>query len=54
MDKKEFETIRDLLTLLLIKSGVSYEAIGEVTGSSTKTIQNKFPIGKVARKRENV
>lgn len=54
MDKAEFETIRDLLILLLVKSGVSYEAIAEATGSSSKTIQNKFPVSKVARKRENV
>jgi DNA-binding NarL/FixJ family response regulator len=54
MEKEEFETVRDLLILLLLKSGVSYEAIAEVTGSNVKTIQNRFPIGSITRKRENV
>lgn len=54
MEKQEFETLRDLLVLLLLKSGVSYEAIANVTGSNVKTIQNKFPISGIARKRENV
>jgi len=53
MEKKEFETLRDLLTLLLLRSGVSYEAIAEVVDSNAKTLQNRFPISKVTRKREN-
>jgi DNA-binding NarL/FixJ family response regulator len=53
LEKQEFETLRDLIILLLVKSGVSYEAIAEVTDSSAKTIQNRFPLAKVVRKREN-
>lgn len=46
--------MRDLLILSLIKSGVSYEAIAAVTDMNTKTLQNKFPLKTIARKRENV
>ena len=54
MEEDQFRIIQDLLILLLIKSGVSYEAIAEVTHVNVKTIQNRFPIGTVMRKRENV
>ena len=49
MAKDELETIRDLLILLLLKSNVSYEVISEVTGTKTKTLKNRFPIGKIIR-----
>jgi hypothetical protein len=54
MEKKEFEMLRDLMILLLIKSGVSYEAIASVTGTNVKTVQNRFPLKSITRKRENV
>jgi hypothetical protein len=53
MEKQNNEIIRDLLILIALKSGVSYEAIAEVTHSSPKTVANRFPIKKVIRKREN-
>ena len=53
MEKKEFETLRDLMILLLLKSGVSYEVIASVTDSNVKTLQNKFPLKNITRKREN-
>jgi DNA-binding CsgD family transcriptional regulator len=46
------ETLRDLLVLLLLKSGVSYESIADVTGLSAKTLRNRFPIGKIIRGEE--
>jgi len=54
MERKEFEMLRDLLILLLLKSGVSYESIAYVTDSNVKTIQNRFPLKSITRKRENV
>jgi hypothetical protein len=53
VEKKEFETIRDLLILLNLKSGVSYESLAEVTELNTKYLQNKFPMSRVSRKKEN-
>jgi len=52
MEKEELETLRDLLVLLLLKSGVSYEAIAEVIKTNPKTLKNKFPLGKLVRKEE--
>lgn len=52
MDEKQLEGIQDLLVLLLLKSGVSYEAIAEVRGVNAKTLRNRFPIGKIVRKDE--
>jgi hypothetical protein len=52
MEKDEFETLRNLLVLLLLKSGVSYEAIADSTGDSPKTLRNKFPLGKIVRREE--
>ena len=52
VEKEEFETIRDLLVLLLLKSGVSYESIADVTGDNPKTLRNRFPITKLVRKGE--
>jgi len=54
MQEEEFNTLKDMMTLLLLKSGVSYEAIAEATGSNVKTLQNRFPMSKINRKRENV
>ena len=52
MDKEQFETVRDLLVLLLLKSGVSHEAIAEVIQTNPKTLRNRFPMGKLVRKEE--
>jgi len=52
MEKNEFITIRDLLVLLLLKSGVSYEAIAKVTGENPKTLRNNFPLSKLVRREE--
>jgi len=52
MDKEQFETLRDLVILMLLKSGVSHEAIAEVVGGNSKTLRNRFPIGKLVRKEE--
>ncbi|MDV3278689.1 MAG: hypothetical protein LYZ69_09555 [Nitrososphaerales archaeon] len=54
MEQEQYETLRDLLILLLIKSGVSHEAIANVTGLNVKTIQNRFPLKGMTRRRENV
>lgn len=54
MNDDEFATLRDLMILLLLKSGVSYEAIAKVTQSNVKTLQNTFPLKTINRKRENV
>lgn len=53
LEKEDSAVLRDLLILLLLKSGVSYEAIGEVIHSNPKTIANRFPLSKIVRKREN-
>jgi hypothetical protein len=52
MEQAQFETLQDLLVLLLLKSGVSYEAIADVVGGTPKTLKNRFPIGKIVRKEE--
>lgn len=52
MEKEQFETLRDLLTLLLLKSGVSYESIADATGDSPKTLRNRFPLSNLVRKGE--
>ncbi len=48
----QLEILNDLLVLLLLKSGVSYEAIAEVTRSNPKTLRNRFSISKLVRKEE--
>ncbi|MHB8566455.1 MAG: hypothetical protein ACYC7D_10005 [Nitrososphaerales archaeon] len=52
MEKDQFETLRDLTILLLLKNGVSYDSIANVTGISSKTLRNRFPIGKVMRRED--
>jgi DNA-binding NarL/FixJ family response regulator len=52
MEKEQFETVRDLLVLLLLKSGISHEAIAEVIGTNPKTLKNRFPMGKLVRREE--
>ena len=52
MEKEQFETLRDLMVLLLLKSGVSYDAIADIIGGTPKTLKNRFPIGKIMRKEE--
>ena len=49
MEKKQFETIRDLLIILLIKSGVKYEAIAEATDLDLKYLKNAYPLTKISR-----
>jgi hypothetical protein len=53
MEKQDDTVVRDLLILLALKAGVSYEAIAEVTHSNPKTVANRFPMSKITRKREN-
>jgi hypothetical protein len=52
VDKKQYETIRDLLIVLLLKSGVKHEAIAEVTDLDLKYLKNKYPLSKIVRSKE--
>jgi len=45
--------LRDLLILLLLKSGISYEVIADVIRTNEKTLRNRFPLNKIIRKAEN-
>jgi len=49
MDKDQFEMIRDLMIILLIKNGVKYEAIAEATDLDLKYLKNKYPLSKISR-----
>ncbi len=49
MDEEKFETIRDLLIILLLKSGVKHEAVAEATHLDLKYLKNKFPLSKISR-----
>jgi len=40
---KELESIKNLLIISLLKSGVKAEAIENATGIKAKTIKNRFP-----------
>ncbi len=40
---KELESIKNLLIISLLKSGVKAEAIENATGINAKTIKNRFP-----------
>jgi hypothetical protein len=51
-ESQVLESIRDLLVLLLLKSGASYEAVADVLGSNPKTLRNRFPIGRIVRREE--
>jgi len=44
---KELESIKNLLIISLLKSGVKAEAIEDATGIKAKTIRNKFPLKKI-------
>ena len=50
MEKEQFETIRDLLIILLVKSGVKHEAIAEATTLDVKYLKNKYPLSKITKK----
>ena len=45
----DFERIENLLILMLLRDGVDYELISEVTGIGLKSLYARFPKGKVGR-----
>ena len=47
MQKKDLETIENLLILLLLKEQTSYELVAAVTGINLKTLYQRFPKSKV-------
>ncbi|MGD0477740.1 MAG: hypothetical protein ABSB29_06200 [Nitrososphaerales archaeon] len=53
MEQREFDALKNLMMLSLLRAGVSYEAIADATDSNVKTIRNRFPMSRVVRKREN-
>ena len=46
---KELESIKKLLILLLIKSGVSADVIGKTLGLHPSRISQMFPVKKIKR-----
>jgi len=47
MDKKDLETIENLLILLLLRQHADYDLVSELTGINVKTLYSRFPKKKV-------
>lgn len=50
MDKKDLETIENLLILLLLRDNTDYELISDLTSIKLKTLYKRFPKTKVLGK----
>lgn len=49
---KELESIKNLLVLMLIKSGSTSEEISSATEEDSSTIRKKFPIRKIKKEKK--
>ncbi len=43
MEKKDLETIENLLILLLFRQGADYELVSSLTGINFKSLYKRFP-----------
>ena len=43
MEKKDLETIENLLILLLLRQGADYELVSSLTDINLKTLYKRFP-----------
>ncbi len=43
MEKKDLETIENLLILLLLRQGADYELVSSLTAINLKTLYKRFP-----------